>query len=299
MSWFGIAPILLGFVLSGFSGFPAPPDDPAQRTPPSPRLAAEETPAKEGPATVLEYRFEYLPTATGTEKERTAFAQTLEKRLQEQFGSSGWRLSFDAKESRFTLRVDPPADRKRIDAFRKHVETVGQISVHAVAAGQYQEPTVVEQIRQEVAAWEAKCAEARRAGKPLPPLPARLVVQDERGAPLVVAVEDDSLGREDLATFETTSSSDGMPAIGFSTGTQGASKLARLTESILERRGRIAIVVDGRAVSTAFVNSRISSSGIISGNMSLEECNTLVRIFCSGALPAKPILLSETQVERL
>lgn len=299
MSWFGIAPILFGFVLFGLSAVAPLPDGFVQMTLPGPRLeAALETPVKEGPATILEYRFEYLPTSSGIEKERVAFTQTLEKRLQERFGLSGWRLSFDAKEPRFTVRIDPPADRARIDAFRTHVETVGQVSVHAVADDQYQNPTVVERTRQEVAAWQAKCEEARRAGKSPPPSPARLVVESKQGSPLVVETGANSIARDDIAKLEQTADPNtGQPAVSFSMTASGAPRLSELTERI--RGQRLAIVIDGQAVSVATVASRITNSGVISGIRSPEECATLVRIFHSGALPAKPMLLSEKQEERL
>jgi SecD/SecF fusion protein len=99
----------------------------------------------------------------------------------------------------------------------------------------------------------------------------------------------------------------GQPAVSFWFTTEGGRLFGELTgknvpsgsggeESQIKRH--LAIVLDGLVMSAPTINSRITTSGQITGSFTVKEVDSLVNILRSGALPAtlKPQPVSETTI---
>jgi preprotein translocase subunit SecD len=76
----------------------------------------------------------------------------------------------------------------------------------------------------------------------------------------------------------------GRPAVSFNIQSVSADKFGRFTESNIGKS--LAIVLDGKVQSYPTIQARISNSGIITGQFTIEEANDLGVMLQSGALPA-------------
>jgi len=88
----------------------------------------------------------------------------------------------------------------------------------------------------------------------------------------------------------------GMPAVGFNMNPQGAAALSRITRG---NSGRpMAILLDGKVITSPNLNSELSSRGIITGNFTEQYRDDLVLTLDSGSLSAQlgeePILIKTT-----
>ncbi len=76
----------------------------------------------------------------------------------------------------------------------------------------------------------------------------------------------------------------GRPAVSFNIKSGSAEKFGRFTESNIGKS--LAIVLDSKVQSYPTIQARISNSGIITGQFTIEEANDLGVMLQSGALPA-------------
>jgi preprotein translocase subunit SecD len=76
----------------------------------------------------------------------------------------------------------------------------------------------------------------------------------------------------------------GRPAVSFNIQSGSAEKFGRFTESNIGKN--LAIVLDAKVQSYPTIQARISNSGIITGQFTIEEANDLAVMLQSGALPA-------------
>jgi preprotein translocase subunit SecD len=98
----------------------------------------------------------------------------------------------------------------------------------------------------------------------------------------------------DLRNARPTQDELNLPAVAFSLNSQGASKFQRVTS---ENIGRLlGIILDGRVVSVATIQSAISAEGRITGSFTQQEVQDLSLVLRSGALPASLDYLSELVV---
>lgn len=96
------------------------------------------------------------------------------------------------------------------------------------------------------------------------------------------------------------------PAVGFKLSAAGGDRFHQLTSTNRPNPGRgssfyrhLAILLDDRMEAAPSLNSPIRADGVITGNFTRQEVDTLVRVLRAGALPAalKPIPVSEIAVE--
>lgn len=108
----------------------------------------------------------------------------------------------------------------------------------------------------------------------------------------------------------TTDITSGIPRVSFSFDAKGALLFGELTGSNVPRgsgseaakaKRHLSIILDGLVMSAPTINSKITSSGQITGNFSRKEVDSLVNILRSGALPAtlKPQPVSESTIGAL
>lgn len=228
-----------------------------------------------------------------------------------------------------TLVVQIPEadDNEEVEDLKRRIQTAGQMTIHLVAppdpsAGS--EEQRIAAIEEEWAQWrvqnraredereklirearqaedESVRAEKLAAAKELPEVPEpsfKVVPYVETGRKVIVHNDPaNTVEGSLLVNAFVTMDEAGLPAAGFEFGQVGASEFAELTQNNL--RGSLAIVLDDVAQSVATINSRISNSGIISGQMDLDEVSELVTILKAGSLPVKPQLDSESRVGAL
>ena len=77
----------------------------------------------------------------------------------------------------------------------------------------------------------------------------------------------------------------GRPAVGFTLDAVGGPMFARLTGQNIDKQ--LCIFVDDVAYSSANIQSRISTSGVITGDFSREKINYLIQTLQAGSLPAR------------
>lgn len=85
---------------------------------------------------------------------------------------------------------------------------------------------------------------------------------------------------------------DGRPFVALEFSPAGAAKLATVTQENVGRR--MAVLVDGRVLTVAVINSPISGGRLsLSGAMTADEARDTARVLASGALPVKLTLTSK------
>jgi SecD/SecF fusion protein len=77
----------------------------------------------------------------------------------------------------------------------------------------------------------------------------------------------------------------GRPAVGFELDPVGGAMFAKLTGQNIDKQ--LCIFVDDVAYSSANIKSRISTSGVITGDFSREKINYLIQTLQAGSLPAR------------
>ena len=99
---------------------------------------------------------------------------------------------------------------------------------------------------------------------------------------------------EELQSANRSADTYGRPAVSFNLQSSAGDKFGRFTEA---NRGRsLAIVLDNKVQSFPTINDRITTSGIIQGQFTIEEANDLAVMLQSGALPAGLRFLQQTVV---
>jgi SecD/SecF fusion protein len=108
-------------------------------------------------------------------------------------------------------------------------------------------------------------------------------------------------GQDLTDAFEEANPTSGKLEVAFRFNSHGSYRMGKLTGQNTpgsednKYPRHMAIVLDGQIVSAPTVNSRISDAGVIQGDFSKREINTLVGVLRAGALPAtlKPEPVSE------
>jgi len=98
----------------------------------------------------------------------------------------------------------------------------------------------------------------------------------------------------DLRSARRSQDEYGMPNVQFDLVPSAAQKFGEYTGSHIGTP--MAIVLDGNVMSAPTIRARITDSGVIEGNYSVEEAEDLALILRAGALPAKMIYLEERTV---
>ncbi len=102
------------------------------------------------------------------------------------------------------------------------------------------------------------------------------------------------VGGENL-TDAQVSFQDGAPVVSFKFNTVGGRKFGEVTKNNIGEQ--LAIVLDNEVISAPTIQSAImGGSGVITGNFSSEEANSLALMLRSGALPAPLEILEERTV---
>ena len=86
----------------------------------------------------------------------------------------------------------------------------------------------------------------------------------------------------------------GRPAVSFTLTSAAGQRFGRFTEANIGKS--LAIVLDNKVQSFPTIHSRITSSGIITGQFTIEEANDLAVMLQSGALPAGLAFLEQRVV---
>lgn len=97
-------------------------------------------------------------------------------------------------------------------------------------------------------------------------------------------LKDARLGHDDM----------GRPAVNFQMNARGSQTFGELTEAHINER--LAIVLDGKVQSAPVIRSKITSSGQITGQFTLEEAKDLAVVLRVGALPAPVNIVEERTV---
>jgi len=86
----------------------------------------------------------------------------------------------------------------------------------------------------------------------------------------------------------------GSPAVSFYLKANAADRFWEYTGA--HKDERLVIVLDKKVISAPVIRAQISDTGIIEGNFTRKEADTLALLLRSGSLPAKPVFLHETRV---
>ncbi len=98
----------------------------------------------------------------------------------------------------------------------------------------------------------------------------------------------------DLRSARRSQDEYGMPNVQFDLVPSAADKFGEYTSSHIGTP--MAIVLDGNVMSAPTIRARITDSGVIEGNYSVEEAEDLALILRAGALPATMVYLEERTV---
>ncbi len=98
----------------------------------------------------------------------------------------------------------------------------------------------------------------------------------------------------DLRTARRSQDEFGQPNVRFDLIPSAADKFGSYTESHIGTA--MAIVLDGKVTSAPVIRARITDSGVIEGNYTIEEAEDLALVLRAGALPAKLVSLEERTV---
>jgi preprotein translocase subunit SecD len=98
----------------------------------------------------------------------------------------------------------------------------------------------------------------------------------------------------DLRSARRSQDEYGMPNVQFDLVPSAADKFGEYTSSHIGIP--MAIVLDGNVMSAPTIRARITDSGVIEGNYSVEEAEDLALILRAGALPASMVYLEERTV---
>lgn len=97
--------------------------------------------------------------------------------------------------------------------------------------------------------------------------------------------EADQITGRDLRNTSKGIDENGFPSVNFAIKTSAADRMGGLTQS--NRQRQLSIVLDGKLLSHATIQSQITDSGRITGRFSDAEVEFIVRVLKAGSLPAK------------
>ncbi len=98
----------------------------------------------------------------------------------------------------------------------------------------------------------------------------------------------------DLRTARRSQDQFGQPNVRFDLVPSAADKFGAYTESHIGTP--MAIVLDGKVMSAPVIRARITDSGVIEGNYTIDEAEDLALVLRAGALPASLVYLEERTV---
>ncbi len=98
----------------------------------------------------------------------------------------------------------------------------------------------------------------------------------------------------DLKTAYTSQDEFGRPAVTFELTDDGAKKFGEATEKNIGRA--LAIVLDKKVISAPVIRSRITNTGQITGQFTLDEAKELAIVLRAGALPTRVDFLQESVI---
>jgi preprotein translocase subunit SecD len=99
---------------------------------------------------------------------------------------------------------------------------------------------------------------------------------------------------KDLRTVRRSQDEWNNPAVAFTLTPDGAQRFDQLTGANIGKP--LAIILDGKIQSAPNINARISDSGIIQGNFTIEAADDLIVVLKAGALPAGIKYLEERTI---
>ncbi|MEK7467947.1 MAG: protein translocase subunit SecD [Planctomycetota bacterium] len=156
---------------------------------------------------------------------------------------------------------------QEVDSFKKVILSAGRLEFHIEAEDADQETYRRTQSAPPGTRWYMPRPGARKQG------------------PLLCKAEVAMDGRDiETATSQHDPDRPGAPAVGFQMTSEGARKFGQITEANIERR--LAIILDDVLVSAPNIKSRISESGQISGDFTVQEVEDLITVLKTGALAA-------------
>lgn len=123
-----------------------------------------------------------------------------------------------------------------------------------------------------------------------------VVKSDESGKQeLIIIKKKVIVSGDELNNAFISFNKDSMPAVSFSFNHIGAKKFAEVTSK--NRGKRLAIVLDGKILSTPIINEPIlGGDGIISGNFTIDSASELVLLLRAGALPTQLKVVEERTI---
>jgi preprotein translocase subunit SecD len=98
----------------------------------------------------------------------------------------------------------------------------------------------------------------------------------------------------DLRTARPSVDENNQPTVSFTLNTDGGRKFGKVTGENIGRQ--LAIVLDGRVQSVAWIDNRITTDGRLLGNFTQDEVQNLSLILRSGALPVPLDVLEQRQI---
>ncbi|MCZ6792727.1 MAG: hypothetical protein O7J95_03835 [Planctomycetota bacterium] len=272
-------------------------------------LAACTVPADFSSGVRLVYELDSSTSPGGPEQVAESTRSVVEARLKQTIEK--YRVLVD---DQLRLVVEVPHEPGLEDV--KHlVETPGRLTFHLVAEkGESQ----VEKVREEEKAYLEKLREWVKkqrdgaAASELGPAPKEpeFIVRPQKaasppeGGPATDLVLENRLssrfdGRDIRHVHAVNNPGTGTPAIDFETSSRGAERLGELTEENLHRQ--LAIVLDGEVMSAPVIQSRISTSGMITGDFTQADIQVLLTVLRGGALPlltAPKLMIEETFTDK-
>ena len=93
-----------------------------------------------------------------------------------------------------------------------------------------------------------------------------------------------------LKSSSVTEDTKGRPAVGFVFTNEAGGRFRRLTRENIKKR--LAIVFNGKVLTAPTIESEIGSEGIIHGNLTQEEVETMVEQLKTGCMPLTPVILA-------
>ena len=244
-------------------------------------------------------------------QQRSTVAEDIKDVIARRFDNYGLKEISVAISGRNRLLIQlPGSDNDELERLKGQIERAGELNFQLVAPDSEQTEVNISRIEAEMTNFEQalvaynSLTDEERSSQTAPKSPRQIVVERPGGTDGLTAgkvvVENQSpnlVSASLLSSTTPTTNETGQPAVGFEFGGKGATLFADMTGENINRE--MAIVLDGKAMSIANINARISRNGVLEGGFSNDEVNDLVSILRAGSLPAKPFLVNQQTVGAL
>ena len=124
-------------------------------------------------------------------------------------------------------------------------------------------------------------------------MPEGITVMKSKDSYMEAVTAEAAVTGADLEDARISTGEYGYPAVSFTFNSTGAKKFGELTGRNLHKR--LAIVLDNTIQSAPVINSRITNTGQITGQFTMEQAKQLAIVLRAGALPA-PVKIIEKRV---